>query len=109
MKTATVTEFRQKMKEHLNEIRNDQDILILTGPKKMDFVVLTLETFNAMEETAHLLSTPANTEQLMESIAQDRAGKVVVKELDLSGEKAPGRRGRTSAIRKRASTKRRSK
>jgi len=52
MKTATVTEFRQKMKEHLNEIRNDQDILILTGPKKMDFVVLTLETFNAMEETA---------------------------------------------------------
>ena len=76
MKTATVTEFRQKMKEHLNEIRNDQDILVLTGPKKMDFVVLTLETFNAMEETAHLLSTPANTERLMESIAQDRAGKV---------------------------------
>ncbi len=109
MKTATVTEFRQKMKEHLNEIRNDQDILILTGPKKMDFVVLTLETFNAMEETAHLLSTPANTEQLMESIAQDRAGKVVVKELDLSDEKLQGRKVRTPAIRKRASTKRRDK
>jgi antitoxin YefM len=29
----------------------------LTGPKKKDFVILTLETFNAMEETAHLLST----------------------------------------------------
>jgi len=106
MKTATVTEFRQKMKEHLNEIRNDQDILVLTGPKQMDFVVLTLEAFNAMEETAHLLSTPANTERLLESMAQDRAGKVVVKELDLGGERSPRRKVRTPAIRKRASTKR---
>ncbi len=87
MKTATVTEFRQKMKEHLNDIRNDQDILILTGPRKMDFVVLTLETFNAMEETAHLLSTAANTAWLMESIAQDKAGKVVFKKLELDDQK----------------------
>ena len=50
MKTATITDFRQKMKEHLNEIQEAQDILVLTGPKKKDFVVLTLETFNAMEE-----------------------------------------------------------
>ena len=64
MKTATITDFRQKMKEHLNEIQEQrQDILVLTGPKKKDFVILTLETFNAMEETAHLLSTSANTKR----------------------------------------------
>jgi antitoxin YefM len=72
MKTATVTAFRQKMKEHLDSIQNDQDFLILSGPKKTDFVVLTLETFNSMEETAHLLSTSANSNRLMESIAQDK-------------------------------------
>lgn len=83
MKTATITDFRQKMKEHLDEIQQDQDILVLTGPKKKDFVILTLETFNAMEETAHLLSTSANTKRLMESIAQDKAGKTTVRELDL--------------------------
>ena len=55
MKTATITDFRQNMKEHLDGIQEDQDILVLTGPKKKDFVILTLETFNAMEETAHLL------------------------------------------------------
>ena len=87
MKTATITNFRQKMKEHLNEIQEDQDILVLTGPKKKDFVVLTLEMFNAMEETAHLLSTSANTKRLMESIAQDKAGKVTVRELHLDDEK----------------------
>lgn len=87
MKTATITDFRQKMKEHLNKIQKDQDILVLTGPKKKDFVVLTLETFNAMEETAHLLSTAANTKRLMESIAQDKAGKTTVRELNSEGSK----------------------
>lgn len=87
MKTATITDFRQKMKEHLDKIQADQDILVLTGPKKKDFVILTLDTFNAMEETAHLLSTSANTKRLMESIAQDKAGKTTVRELDLDGTK----------------------
>lgn len=85
MKTTTITDFRSKMKERLQEIEDDQDILILSGPKKRDFVVLTLELFNSMEETAHLLSTQANTERLLESIAQDRAGNVTVRQLDLGG------------------------
>lgn len=88
MKTATITDFRQKMKEHLDAIQEDLDILVLTGPKKKDFVILTLETFNAMEETAHLLSTSSNTKRLMESIAQDKAGKVTVRELNLDGTKS---------------------
>ena len=92
MKTATITDFRQKLKRHLDEIQNDQDFLILSGPKKKDFVVLTLEQFNAMQETAHLLSTPANTERLMQGIAQDKAGRVQVKELD----KIKSSRNRTS-------------
>lgn len=88
MKTATITDFRQKMKEHLDEIQEDQDILILTGPKKKDFVILTLETFNAMEETAHLLSTSANTKRLMESVAQDKAGKSTIRKLGIEGPKS---------------------
>jgi len=83
MRTATITDFRQKMKRHLDEIQEDQDFLVLTGPKQKDFVILTLETFNAMEETAHLLSTSANTKRLMEGIAQDKAGKATVRELKL--------------------------
>ncbi|MEX2231072.1 MAG: type II toxin-antitoxin system Phd/YefM family antitoxin [Cyclobacteriaceae bacterium] len=106
MKTATVTDFRQKMKEHLSAIQNDQDILVLTGPKKMDFVVLTLEAFNAMAETAHLLSTPANTERLMESIAQDKAGKAVVKHLELGDRKQVKRKSKARATAKPALVKR---
>jgi antitoxin YefM len=106
MKTATLTEFRSNMKERLKEIEDDQDILILSGSKKRDFVVLTLETFNAMEETAHLLSTAANTERLMESIAQDRNGNVVARELKLN-ESRPVRK--RIAPKKHSSIKRKSK
>jgi antitoxin YefM len=76
MKTATVSEFRAKMKQHLEEIDKHQDVLILSGPKKKEFVLITLEAYNAMEETAHLLSTSANTTRLLESINQDKAGQI---------------------------------
>ena len=81
MKTATVTEFRSKMKKCLKEIEDDQDILILTGPKKQDFVVLTLDQYNSMEETTHLMSTSANASRLLESIAQDKAGNSKVRKI----------------------------
>lgn len=76
MKTATVSDFRANMKEHLEEVQRDQDVLILSGPKKKDFVLITLEQYNAMEETAYLQSTPANAARLMESIEQDKSGAV---------------------------------
>lgn len=96
MKTATVTEFRSRMKECLKEIEDDQDILILSGSKKRDFVVLTLDAFNAMEETAHLLSTTANTRRLMESMAEDKANAATIRELNLAtGDKPTQKRTAT--------------
>ena len=100
MKTTTITDFRTKMKEHLQEIEDDQDILILTGPKKRDYVVLTLEQFNSMEETTHLMSTQANTERLLESIAQDRAGNVTVRELDLGNTSSQSLKRKPATARK---------
>lgn len=65
MKTASFSEFRQNLKGHLQAIEEDQDILVLSGPGKKGFVVLTLEQYEAMAETAHLLSTPANAARLV--------------------------------------------
>jgi antitoxin YefM len=82
MKTATVTEFRIRAKEFLEQVEKDQDILVISRPRGQEgFVVLTMSHYEALEETAHLLSTQANTEHLMQSIAQHKAGKVVKKSL----------------------------
>jgi antitoxin YefM len=83
MKTATLTDFKRNMRERLQEIEDDQDILILSGPKKRDFVVMSLDQYNALEETAHLLSTQANTQRLLESIAQDKASEAQIREIKL--------------------------
>lgn len=58
MKTATLTDFKRNMRERLQEIKEAQDILILSGPKKRDFVVMSLDQYNSMEETAHFAIHP---------------------------------------------------
>lgn len=74
MKTVPATAFRARMKAYPEEIQDSRDKLMLSGPKNKNFVVLTLEEYNAMEETVHLLSTPANANRLLEGMAQDRDG-----------------------------------
>jgi antitoxin YefM len=44
-------------------------------------VLVSLDDWNAMEETLHLLSTPANAERLRKSIRQFDAGKGEEREL----------------------------
>lgn len=83
MKTASFTEFRQSLKFHLEAIERDQDILVLSGPKKKGFVVLTLEQYEAMVETAHLLSTPANAARLAQGLKEAEGGRVLSKKLKL--------------------------
>ena len=83
MKTASVTDFRNKMKEHLQEIEDNQDILVISRPKKSGFVVLTLSEYESLKETSHLLSTSANAKRLMKGIKQADSGKTVVKNLKL--------------------------
>lgn len=49
--------------------------------KKGSAVLMSLADFEALEETAYLLRTPANAAHLLESIAQHRAGTAVQREL----------------------------
>jgi antitoxin YefM len=97
MKTASVTEFRQRAKELLKEIEEDQDILIISRPKSQaGFVVLPMDQYESLQETAHLLSTEANARHLWESVAQHKAGKVVSKKLIEPGKPVKARRGKLS-------------
>jgi antitoxin YefM len=79
MKSATITAFRQNMKKYLEQIQNDQDILILTGPKEKNYVVMTLEEFNSREETLHLFSTHANAKNLIDSMEEAEKAEQILK------------------------------
>jgi antitoxin YefM len=99
MKTASVTEFRQRAKELLNEIEEDQDILIISRPKgQAGFVVLPMDQYESLQETAHLLSNEANARHLWESVAQHKAGNVVSKKLIEPGKGVKAQRDKRSPL-----------
>jgi antitoxin YefM len=85
MRTATVTEFRSKAKEILQKLEDDRDFLVISRPKnKESFVVLPMDEYNSLKETAHLMSTPANTMRLMKGLKQAEEGKVMIKKINLA-------------------------
>jgi antitoxin YefM len=55
--------------------------LIITRNGDQSVVMLSLDDYKALEETAYLLRTPANARRLLASIAQLNAGQAVEREL----------------------------
>ena len=74
MKAATVKHFTKHAKAHLTAVNDESEILVLSGPKGMNFVVMTLSEYNSMQETCYLMSSPANAKRLMKSIAEVNGG-----------------------------------
>jgi len=81
MKVINFTEARNNLKSVLDTVVEDADYAIITRRDAEDTVVMSLDTFNSIMETFHLLKTPANAAHLMKSAAQYRQGKTKVREL----------------------------
>ena len=83
MKVITFTEARNKIKTVLDRVIDDADYTIITRRDADDAAVMSLEYFNSLLETVHLLKSPTNAAHLERSIAQYRQGKVTEKDLYL--------------------------
>ncbi|WP_215396063.1 type II toxin-antitoxin system Phd/YefM family antitoxin [Rheinheimera oceanensis] len=81
MKVVSFTEARNSLKAVLDAVVNDADTTVITRRDAEDAVVMSLDYYNSLMETVHLLRSPANAEHLQRSIAQFKAGKVTNKEL----------------------------
>ena len=81
MEIVTFSEARNKLKAILNRVADDADYTIITRRDADDAVVMSLEYFNSLLETVHLLKSPANAAHLERSIAQYKQGQVVQNEL----------------------------
>ena len=81
MKVVTFSEARSNLKTFLDRVVEDADYTIITRRDAEDAVVMSLELFNSLLETVHLLKSPANAAHLERSIAQFKQGKVVERNL----------------------------
>ncbi len=81
MKIVSFSEARNSLKTVLDAVVNDANTTIITRRDAEDAVVMSLDYYNSLMETVHLLRSPANAEHLSRSIEQYRAGKAKVREL----------------------------
>lgn len=83
MTAITCTAARAHLVKTMDRVVDDHDPVIITRNRDQSVVLLSLEDYQALEETAFLLRTPANATRLLASIEQLNAGKGQLKEIDL--------------------------
>jgi len=81
MKIVSFTEARNGLKSVLDSVVNDADTTVITRRDSEDAVVMSLDYYNSLMETVHLLRSPANAEHLNRSITQYNAGKATPRDL----------------------------
>lgn len=75
MDAITYSSARANLASTMDRVCSDHEPLIITRNGEKAVVMLSLEDYKALEETAYLLRSPANARRLLSSIAQLNAGK----------------------------------
>ena len=75
MRVVNFSEARNRLKVVIDQVVNDADVTIIVRRDAPDAVVMSLDTFNSLMETVHLLKSPANAAHLARSIEQYRQGQ----------------------------------
>lgn len=74
MDTITYSEARSQLAKTMEKVCNDHAPLIITRKNARSVVMISLDDYEALEETAYLLRSPKNVRRLLESIAEIESG-----------------------------------
>ncbi|MCP5142201.1 MAG: type II toxin-antitoxin system prevent-host-death family antitoxin [Gammaproteobacteria bacterium] len=81
MDAISYTTARANLAKTMEKVCNDHAPVIITRKSESPVVMISLDDYQAMEETAYLLRSPANATRLLKSIAELESGKGMVREL----------------------------
>ena len=82
MIAANFSEFRTALKHYLDSVEDDNETLIVKRKSGKGAVVISLDEYNSLMETLHLLSSKKNANRLYESIEQMKKGKTIKPKLE---------------------------
>ena len=83
MTAISYTAARENLASTMNKVCEDHAPIIITRNRDQAVVMMSLEDFEALEETAYLLKNPKNARRIMSAITQLDAGKGVERKVDL--------------------------
>lgn len=81
MDAITYSHFRSQLSGVLDKVNDDHTPILITRQNGRPAVVMSLEDFQAYEETAYLMASPKNAERLNQAIAEINKGATVEREL----------------------------
>lgn len=81
MDATTYTYARANLAKTIEKVCNDHTPVIITKNRDHSVVMISLEDYQALEETAYLLRSPRNAQRLLESISQLESGGGLPREL----------------------------
>ena len=70
MKSITFSNARGNLAETMDQVCQDHSQVIITRRNREAVVMLSLEDYHALDETAHLLGSPRNALRLIESVSE---------------------------------------
>lgn len=82
MIAANFSEFRSGLKSYLDSVEDDNETLIIKRKSGKGAVLISLDEYNSIMETLHLLSSKKNANRLFESIEQMKKGKTIQPKLE---------------------------
>ena len=81
MRVINFSDARNQLKQLIDQVVADCDVAIISRRDADNAVVMSLDTYNRIMETVHLLKSPANVKHLEKSLAQYRKGQTKTKAL----------------------------
>ena len=81
MNAVTYSQVRSNLAKTMDKVCDDHSPIIITRKSQRSVVMISLEDYQALEETAYLLRSPKNARRLLESIIELEAGGGTEREL----------------------------
>ena len=81
MKSMSYSESRARYAEVLQSVVDDREEVIITRNGHESAVIVSLDDYNSLRETAYLLRSPRNAQRLLDSIESLNAGAATEHEL----------------------------
>lgn len=74
MRTMSYTESRRRYAEVLDSVVKDREEIVITRAGHESVVIISLEDFESLRETAYLMRSPANARRLLDAMERLEAG-----------------------------------